>query len=94
MVKVKIGTVEYTVSPIPPRLAPHNALYSELLQRKAATTEEAEEIGKTIGELSTILLKATVQPMPVEEHYIMLFNAVTEVTNRALSQSFFPAAPK
>ena len=92
--KVKIGNNEYTVTPLPPRLAPHNAFYSELLQRKPSSVEEAQEIGKNLGELCEIILTATVTPTPREEHYTQLYNAVVELTNRVLSQSFFPTASK
>jgi hypothetical protein len=94
VLKVKIGETEYAISVIPPRLAPHNALYGELLQRKPASVEEAESVGSTIAELITIILKATVQPFPPEQHHTQLFGAVTELTNKVLSQSFFPIGNK
>jgi hypothetical protein len=94
VVKVKIGNNEYIITPLPPRLAPHNAFYSELLQRKPSSVQEAEEIGASIKELTELVLKATVTPTPPEEHYTQLYNAVTELTNKVLSQSFFPTASK
>lgn len=94
MVKVKIGLVEYEISVIPPRIAPFNALYADLIQRKVASVEEAEEVGRSLAEISKIVLSATVVPVPPEAHYSQLYNAVAELTNRALSQSFFPADRK
>jgi hypothetical protein len=92
MVKLQVNGVEYCISPVPPRLAPHNALYSEMIMRKPKTVEEAEQIGKVIDELSAIILKATVSPTPKESEFSYVLPAVFEYTNKTLSREFFRGA--
>jgi len=87
--KKKIDNVEYEIIPIPPHLSPYNSRISELLQKKAASFQDAEEISKEINQHMEKLLSETVTPKPRKEHQTEIYNAIIDLTNAVLEKAQF-----
>jgi len=89
--KKEICGVKYEIKPMPPSLTPYSARIIALLQRTPQNVEEAREASKELRILIKELLKETVQPEPLEEHELEVYNTLIQVTNQTLEKvKFFP----
>lgn len=87
--KKKIGEIEYTIIPIPPHLSPFSTRIGELLQKRPQSTQEAKEISKEISEAMELLLSEIVMPKPEKQHYLQVFNALVDLTNKTMEEAGF-----
>jgi len=84
-----IDGITYIITPTSPNLSPYTMLLSKLLKIEPSNVEEAEKTSVEIDKAMTKLFDGTVSPKPKHEHHIQLYNAVIEVTNKALEDAEF-----
>lgn len=80
--KLVLDGKEYQIIPVPPHLSPYMTLTSELMKKKFATFEEAEETSKQIERLLRKVMEETISPQPEKEHLLKLFYALVEETEK------------
>ena len=94
--KINVDGVEYTVTPIPPSLAPVQILVDKLMSKTPENFEDAMKISEELGKATAKLLSATVTPQPTPEAAIEVFKATQAFTIKTIKEAQFfrnPAGP-
>jgi len=93
--KIRLGGVEYVVSPIPPSLAPLQSYIDKVMNYTPSSYEEAAKLSGELEKATAKLLAATVTPQPSPDQASQIFKAVQELTVKTLKDAqFFRESPK
>ena len=89
MEDVTVQGVKYKVKPIPPRLVPYSQFIGAKLYGVPRDLAEAESNGPLIVSAMQRLLGELVDPQPPEEHRLAVFNALVQITDKAVAGAKF-----
>lgn len=90
--KLKLDETEYNIGAMPPYCrfyTEHMAATEKKLEKKELTLEEKETLIREHSSCVENILKASVDPMPLQRHWTQLYKAVIQETNRVLEQTDF-----